>query len=128
MASYLLDTHALLWYAGADPRLPTSVAELIADPIVRVTVIHASLREITIKDSLGKLYLPYPYAEWLRMVLAYDFQFIGVSTEHLQQLHALPYHHRDPFDRLLIAQALTEDLTLLSRDARFANYAVRVQW
>ena len=65
MADYLLDTHALLWYAGADPRLPPSVSQLIADPTIRVVVSRASLWEITIKESLGKLVLPQPYAQWM---------------------------------------------------------------
>lgn len=63
MAAYLLDTHALLWYAGADPRLPHNTADLIADSAVSVAVSRVSLWEITIKESLGKLYLPQPYSE-----------------------------------------------------------------
>ena len=128
MAAYLLDTHALLWYAGADPRLPPAIAELINNPDVTVAVSRVSLWEITIKDSLGKLFLPKPYPEWMRLVLASDFQILGITDEHLGQLHTLPYHHRDPFDRLLLAQAITENLTLLSRDAKFASYPVSVLW
>jgi PIN domain nuclease of toxin-antitoxin system len=128
MASYLLDTHTLIWYAGDDPRLPPSIAALIADPTARIVVSRVSLWEITIKESLGKLLLPLPYAQWMRSILDYDFQILGISDEHLQCLHGLPYHHRDPFDRLLIAQALTESLTLVSRDAKFASYSVAQTW
>ena len=130
MAAYLLDTHTLLWYAGADPRLPPTVSALIADPAVRLVVSRVSLWEITIKESLGKLILSQPYDQWMRTVRTYDFQFLGITDAHLSQLHVLPQtkDHRDPFDRLLIAQAQAEGLTLVSRDVKFATYEVPVRW
>ena len=128
MTTYLLDTHALLWYAGNDPRLPLSVAELIADTSVGLVISRATLWEIAIKDSLGKLILPRPYKEWMALVRSFDFQLVEIKDEHLETLLTLPHHHRDPFDRLLIAQAITENLTLLSRDAHFASYPVEVRW
>jgi PIN domain nuclease of toxin-antitoxin system len=90
MADYLLDTHALLWYAGADPRLPPSVSQLIADPTIRVVVSRASLWEITIKESLGKLILSQPYAQWMQTLRTYDFHFLEISDAHLLQLSQLP--------------------------------------
>ncbi|UYZ61785.1 type II toxin-antitoxin system VapC family toxin [Hymenobacter weizhouensis] len=128
MENYLLDTHTLIWYAGNDPRLPAATAELIADTTVSITISRATLWEIAIKDSLGKLILPQPYTQWLQVVRSYDFQVLEITDNHLNQLHTLPHHHRDPFDRLLIAQAISENLTLLSRDAHFSEYPVRVQW
>ena len=131
MAGYLLDTHTLLWYAGADPRLPSTVSQLIADPTIRMVVSRASLWEITIKEGLGKLILSQPYAQWMQTLRTYDFHFLEISDAHLLQLSQLPQvkDHRDPFDRLLIAQALSEDLTLISRDGKFAAYAgLRLQW
>ncbi len=120
----LLDTHTLLWYAGADPRLPATVSDLIANPAVPIVVSRVSLWKITIKDGLGKLVLPQPYGEQMQTLRAYDFQILELTDAHLSQLHALPQlpDHRGPFDRLLTAQALTGNLTLMSRDAYFARY------
>ncbi|TDN35944.1 type II toxin-antitoxin system VapC family toxin [Hymenobacter sp. UV11] len=131
MADYLLDTHTLLWYAGADPRLPSAISQRIADPTVRVVVSRASLWEITIKESLGKLILSQPYAQWMQTLRTYDFYFLEITDAHLLTLSGLPAvkDHRDPFDRLLIAQALTDDLTLMSRDGKFGEYAgLKLQW
>lgn len=131
MADYLLDTHTLLWYAGADPRLPHAIGQLIADPTIRIVISRASLWEITIKEGLGKLILSQPYAQWMQMLRTYDFHFLEISDAHLLQLNRLPQvkDHRDPFDRLLIAQALSENLTLISRDGKFGEYPdLLVQW
>jgi len=128
MAAYLLDTHALLWYASNDPRLPAAMAELIADVKVGIAISRATLWEIAIKDSLGKLILPRPYPAWVALVRTFDFRILEISDQHLFQLLTLQQHHRDPFDRLLIAHAISENLTLLSRDAHFSSYPVRVQW
>ncbi|NML66422.1 type II toxin-antitoxin system VapC family toxin [Hymenobacter sp. RP-2-7] len=125
MADYLLDTHTLLWYAGADPRLPAAISQLIADPASRVVVSRASLWEITIKESLGKLILSQPHAQWMQMLRTYDFYILEITDAHLLTLSQLSQvkDHRDPFDRLLIAQALAERLTLVSRDGKFGAYA-----
>ncbi len=131
MADYLLDTHTLLWYAGADPRLPPTFGQLIADPITRMVVSRASLWEITIKEGLGKLILSQPYAQWMQTLRTYDFHFLEISDAHLLQLSQLPQvkDHRDPFDRLLIAQALSENLTLISRDGKFGAYeGLKLRW
>lgn len=131
MADYLLDTHTLLWYAGADLRLPPTIGQLIADPTIRMVVSRASLWEITIKESLGKLILSQPYVQWMQTLRTYDFYFLEISDAHLLQLSQLPAvkDHRDPFDRLLIAQALADDLTLVSHDGKFAAYpGLRLQW
>lgn len=125
MADYLLDTHTLLWYAGADPRLPTAIGQLIADPTNSILISRASLWEITIKESIGKLILSQPYAQWMQTLRTYDFYCLEITDAHLLKLSQLlsVKDHRDPFDRLLIAQALTENLTLVSRDGKFAAYA-----
>ena len=68
------------------------------------------------------------YASWLHLVQSQGFRLLDITDQHLTTLTTLPLHHRDPFDRLLIAQAITEDLTLLSRDAHFAAYPGRVRW
>lgn len=131
MADYLLDTHTLLWYAGADPRLPPTIGQLIADSTIRMVISRASLWEITIKEGLGKLILAQPYAQWMQTLRTYDFHFLEITDAHLLQLSRLPLvkDHRDPFDCLLIAQALAENLTLVSRDGKFAAYpSLKLRW
>lgn len=130
MARLLLDTHTLLWYAQNDPRLPLAVAQAVQAAGAGCFISRATLWEVAIKNSLGKLLLPIPFAAWQAAVRTQGFTLLEIGDTHLQKLNELPYpgDHRDPFDRLLIAQALAEDLTLVSRDAKFADYAVPVRW
>ena len=76
MEAYLLDTHALLWYASNDPRLPATMAALIADVEVGIVISRATLWETAIKDSLGKLILPRPYQEWVALIRSFDFTIL----------------------------------------------------
>lgn len=123
----LLDTHTLLWFAQNDPQLPRRLVEFISTRD-DCHISRGSLWEVAIKFSSGKLKLHMTYSQWLRLVQAQGFCLLEITDAHLRTLTGLPHHHRDPFDRLLIAQALTDDLTLLSRDAKFADYPVRVEW
>ena len=116
----LLDAHVLLWYVAGDTRLQPSHRSLIADPSNRKLVSIASLWEIAIKTSNGKLVAARP----LHKLVPAGIGILPVQLPHLMRLQTLPHHHRDPFDRLLIAQALTENLTLLSVDTHFAAYGV----
>ena len=116
----LLDTHALLWYVAGDSRLRPSHRALIADDTQRKFVSIASLWEITIKTSSGKLATVVP----LPLLVPAGIGILPVQLAHLLRLQTLPYHHRDPFDRLLIAQALAENLALISTDKHFAAYGV----
>ena len=125
----LLDTHALLWAVGAPDRLSERVrAALLAhDHQVRVSI--ASLWEIAIKVSLRRLELS---PDWRRSIddgrARMGARWLAVESNHCGQVAQLPWHHRDPFDRMLVAQAMCEDLTLVSRDKVLADYAVRVLW
>ena len=116
----LLDTHTLLWYVTDNPRLSLAHSALIADPRNHKFVSIASLWEIAIKTSSGKLAVAGP----LQQLVPAGVDTLQVQLSHLLRLQTLPYHHRDPFDRLLIAQALTENLALLSVDKQFAAYGV----
>lgn len=119
----LLDTHVLLW-ALADPdRLIASTRTLLEDPQHEVFVSAASLWEIAIKVGLGKLEVP---DDLERAVFAVGFQALEIRFPHVRAVRTLPTHHRDPFDRLLVAQALHEDLKLVTRDARIPLYGVEV--
>lgn len=123
----LLDTHALLWALGDSARLATTAAEAIVDPDNDVLVSAASCWEISIKEELGKLRLPAPASQWLLQAIEQvGFETVDISPYHCLTAGSLPVHHRDPFDRLLIAQGMAESLTIMTRDERFHLYDVSV--
>lgn len=117
----LLDTHALLWWLSDDPRLGTRARAAIAEPEHEVLVSVASLWEARIKESVGKLALP---AGFRHAVADQGFRELAVLGEHTDELSRLPAHHRDPFDRLLVAQARCGGLTLVTSDESLAQYEV----
>lgn len=119
----LLDTHALIWALGDPDRLVPSTRELLEDPAHEVFVSAASLWEIAIKVGNGKLEVP---ENLERAIFAVGFQALEIRFPHVRAVRHLPPHHRDPFDRLLVAQALHEELKLVSRDARMPLYGVEV--
>ena len=119
----LLDTHALLWWLADDPRLGQQTRAAIVEPDQEVLVSVASLWEARIKQSLGKLELP----DGFRTAIAEQgFRELAVCGEHTDELIRLPMHHRDPFDRLLVAQARCEAPTLVSCDERVRLYDLAV--
>jgi len=118
----LLDTHVLLWWLAGDP-LSAEATRAIADPASELFVSAASLWEMSIKAGLGRLEMPEDLAD----VLAdQSIDVLDVTGRHSFAVRHLPAHHRDPFDRMLVAQALTEDLTLISRDESVRRYDARV--
>jgi PIN domain nuclease of toxin-antitoxin system len=120
----LLDTHALLWWLSDDERLGAGARGLIADSANDILVSAASLWEIVVKLRVGKL-----DAEIAEVVAACErdrFTLLPIAPAHLQALAALPQHHRDPFDHLLIAQAIAEQAVFLSDDRHAAKYPLRV--
>ena len=121
----LLDTHVLLWWVGGSAKLPQAMRELIADPERTVFLSAASAWEIRIKQKLGKLDLP---DEFDAAVDGTEFQWLPISRAHANATAALPLHHRDPFDRMLIAQAQCESLTLLTVDDRLTAYGKNILW
>ncbi len=121
----LLDTHVVLWALGDTARLAPATRAAIAAPDNDVFVSAASLWEIAIKEALGKLRLPAPAREWLPGALERaGLSGLDIEGRHALTAGALPPHHRDPFDRLLVAQALEEGLTLVTSDPRVAPYGV----
>lgn len=115
----LLDTHALLWWLCDDPTLSADARKAIADPANIVYVSAASAWEISIKKALGKLDAPDGLDA---AVSASGFQELPITMPHALAAGRLPMHHTDPFDRMLIAQATLENLTLITRDNRIAQY------
>jgi len=120
--SLLLDTHALLWWL-ADAELTDEARHAIADPDRLVAVSAASIWEIAIKREIGKLDAPDGAGG---VAEAAGFDPLGITFAHAAAAGALPPHHRDPFDRMLVAQARIEGLTIMTRDLAFAGYDVEV--
>lgn len=125
----LLDTHTFIWFIIDDPRLSEYSARLIEDTSNDVFVSVATLWEMAIKVSLGKLHLEKTFDQLIPSQLQVNkFTILPVEINHLHQLVSLPWHHRDPFDRLMIAQSMTESLPILSRDPAFDYYGIRRLW
>ncbi|HEX5314113.1 MAG TPA: type II toxin-antitoxin system VapC family toxin [Gammaproteobacteria bacterium] len=119
----LLDTHVLLWWPENNPRLGSQARAEIAAATNRVFVSAASGWEIAIKRALGTLEAP---AGWAAIVTEKGFTHLPISITHAEHAGALPPHHRDPFDRMLIAQAQIEGLELVSANPRLARYGVKL--
>jgi PIN domain nuclease of toxin-antitoxin system len=125
----LLDTHAFLWFLNDDPLLSSTAERLIEDPTSRKLVSVATCWEIAIKVGLRKLDLGEPATTFLPRELAANlFDLLGIELRHATFVESLPLHHRDPFDRLLIAQALIEAIPIVSMDVAFDPYGVRRLW
>ena len=125
MSRLLVDTHALLWWLADDPSLSPAAREAIADPTNDPLVSAASVWEIAIKRSLGKLTAPDDLPD---RVADKGFAWLPISAQHAWRVRDLPKHHGDPFDRTLVAQAVIERLPFVTTDARFAEYGVDVRW
>lgn len=125
----LLDTHAFLWFVSDDPRLSDTARSLIEADDSQPFISMASLWEISIKISLGKLELEQPYATFIPRQLALNgIGILNFSLEHTAAIAALPFHHRDPFDRLIAVQAKIEEMPLVSADGTFDLYGVKRVW
>lgn len=130
-ARLLLDTHALVWYADDSPRLPETLRQLLDDAQNEYMVSVVSFWELATLTNLGRIMLLPDLATWLAQVRANGLRILPIEDAHLARYAALPSvpDRRDPFDRLLIAQALSEALTLVSRDGKFGEYAgLKLQW
>jgi PIN domain nuclease of toxin-antitoxin system len=127
---YLLDTHVLLWWRADDSRLPNRWDSILGNTEDNdITFSIASLWEIAIKRALGKLELAIPMADFSRQLQEdHGFRQINIEPEELDRLKTLPHHHRDPFDRLLIAQALETGATTITNDRHWKKYRCKVQW
>jgi PIN domain nuclease of toxin-antitoxin system len=125
LSALLLDTHVLLWWRGEHRRISGRAREAIADPNINLFFSAASIWEMAIKHAVGKLKVP---ATLLETMEQRGFAELQVRSHHALVAGALPPHHGDPFDRMLVAQARSESLTLVTNDARIAAYDVPVLW
>ena len=127
MTNLLLDTHAFIWYSEDDPKLPNSIkTEIETADLVYISI--ASLWEIAIKLSIGKLSLRSNYESIEASLEPAGIVLLPISFADTVQVMNLPLHHRDPFDRILIAQAINHSLTLVSCDNAFAAYPIQIKW
>ena len=118
----LLDTHVLLWWLADDDRLSAAARDAVS-AAAEARFSAASVWEIAIKRALGRLEVPEDYLE---AVDASDIQLLSITGEHAEAAGALPRHHDDPFDRMLVAQARIDELTLVTADRRLPDYGVPV--
>jgi PIN domain nuclease of toxin-antitoxin system len=125
----LLDTHAFLWFIDGSAKLSQHARELIEDQANAKVVSAASLWEMAIKISLGRLRLAQPFEELIpRQMELNGFGLLPLRVSHIARVILLPFHHRDPFDRIIVAQCLAEGLSLVSLDPAFDKYSVRRLW
>ncbi|MDE0400701.1 MAG: type II toxin-antitoxin system VapC family toxin [Candidatus Poribacteria bacterium] len=126
---YLIDTHTLLWFITEDEELSDRARRLILDSSSEIFLSVASLWEIAIKVNIGKLALDKPFNQLFPDELdSHGIEILNITINSLIQLTTLPFHHRDPFDRLIIAQALDEGISVISVDSAFDPYGVSREW
>ena len=125
---FLLDTHAIIWHFDDDSKLSQKAAEIIKNPESILYISSVSLWEIAIKINIGKLELDFTLNELLNTIRNNDFIILQIEDKYLQGLSDLPFIHRDPFDRLIISTALTENLTIITADENIRKYDVPWVW
>ena len=126
--AYLLDTHAFLWFLAGDSQLPLSLKKELSDINQHCFISIASLWEITIKKQIGKLELKVDFNELFRFAERNQIEVISINETHLTKLLGLSFINSDPFDRIIVSQAIAEDLILISRDKKLKNYNIKIKW
>ncbi len=126
--SYLIDTQIFIWALENNPRLSKKAIDLLGNNSNSIYISIVSLWEIAIKTNIGKLELSQPLEEIIRRLPEVEISVFTIQTEHVLGLNNLPFHHRDPFDRILIAQAIAEKMEIISSDEIFSHYPVTVHW
>ena len=122
----LIDTQSFIWFVENDPKLPVSVRNVMEDDQYNLFISIASLWEIVIKSSLGKLPMKKNIPEVIKDVTKSGFFILQIVPEHLIALHGLEYVHRDPFDRIIISQAIAENIHVVSSDELFSKYQINL--
>ena len=125
---WIVDTHAFLWFVAGQDRLGPDALKIMAANDSELYLSAGSVWEMAIKVSLGRLQLQDPFETFLTERMEEGVRWLPVELKHLFSVASLPFHHRDPFDRLIIAQALCEELPILTRDPIFKAYGVHTVW
>jgi PIN domain nuclease of toxin-antitoxin system len=126
--NYLIDTHALIWFLNGDNDFSDKAKKAIEDNDAINFISIASLWEIAIKISLGKLELKTPFVKISEQIANNGFQILPITFEDTLILSSLPFHHRDPFNRIIISQSFNNKLTIISKDRYFDAYQVALIW
>ena len=125
----LLDTHAFLWFVWKDAKLSATALAHIVDPNNQLFLSPANYWEVAIKVSIKKLTLSEPYSVFFKREIAqHQITILDITVDHTDVVTTLPFHHKDPFDRLIIAQAMVEDIPVVSDDNRFDKYPITRFW
>ena len=124
----LLDTHTFLWFVSGDKQLPEKIKTKILNINEPCYISIASLWEITIKIQIGKLKIDISIEDLFKYADRNQIEIVQITTEHLLVLASLPQHHNDPFDRLIVSQAISENMTLYSRDKGLKKYKIKQEW
>lgn len=126
--NYLLDAHTLIWLFEGDKNLSKEARLIIENQESVCFVSSATLWEIAIKVSIEKLEMHCSYGDFMRLIWENGIEVLDIKAEHCLKLLDIPFYHKDPFDRLIIAQSIIEDMTIISRDTHFNNYPVKIIW
>ena len=126
--AFLLDTHTFLWFVEGSDQLPATIKNKISDINKSCFISIASLWEIAIKKQIGKLNLNIGFDELFRFAERNQIEIISINEAHLTTLLNLDFFNSDPFDRIIVSQAIAEDLVLLSRDKKLKSYKVKLHW
>ena len=125
---FLMDTHTLLWYFKGDKLLSSTALKTIQNPSMIFYISSASIWEIAIKVSLNKLVLNRPIDKYIDAIRNEGFIILAIQEKDFITVSQLPFHHKDPFDRMIIAQAMNSKLSIISKDEIFKNYGLDVIW
>lgn len=125
---YLLDTHSVIWYLESSPKLSKHAQTLIEDGSNQCFVSVASLWEMAIKIALDRLELLTEFEKMQELLIMNSFEILPIQFEHLKVITQLPFHHHDPFDRILVAQSQVEKLVLISKDEKLQPYKIETLW
>jgi len=124
----LLDTHTVIWFLNGDPQLSKAASFVISDEGGVRLVSMASVWEMAIKIKTGKLDIGFPLDDLMDKLVLNGIMILPIEFRHIQHTNKLDIHHRDPFDRIIIAQSIAEDLTIISKDKNFSLYPIKLLW
>ncbi len=125
---YLIDTHAIIWFITNDSKLPAEIREMMKNSVNKRFASIVSYWEIAIKFSLGRLDLKADLETIFDLINKTGFEILPVAQKHIISASKLEFHHNDPFDRLLIGQAISENFTIITKDAVFKKYDIPLKW
>ncbi len=125
---YLIDTQILIWSLGLSDKIPKNISKILKDENNEIFISTVSIWEMSIKKSIGKLTLPFELKHIVKVINNLNIRILDISSEHLIKIADLPFHHKDPFDRLIISQAIIENLSVISSDRNFDFYEIKNIW